>query len=58
MTDGPLPGRMPNYPTHARWGRIGAVVVAIAVGSAIYALAAAPLLAAVGISWEVRQVAG
>ncbi|MFC7132129.1 MULTISPECIES: hypothetical protein [Salinibaculum] len=39
---------MPNYPTHARWGRIGAVVVAIAVGSAIYALAAAPLLAAVG----------
>ncbi len=29
---------MPNYPTHARWGRIGAVVMALAVGGALYYL--------------------
>lgn len=29
---------MPNYPTHARWGRIGAVVTALAVGGALYYL--------------------
>ena len=27
---------MPNYPTHARWGRIGAVVAALLVGGAIF----------------------
>lgn len=27
---------MPNYPTHARWGRIGAVVMAIFVGATLY----------------------
>jgi hypothetical protein len=27
---------MPNYPTHARWGRIGAVVAALLVGAAIF----------------------
>lgn len=27
---------MPNYPTHARWGRGGAVLAAIAVGAAVY----------------------
>lgn len=27
---------MPNYPTHARWGRIGAITTAIAVGAAIF----------------------
>ena len=36
---------MPNYPTHARWGRIGAAVMAIAVGSAIVALFEAPVIA-------------
>lgn len=36
---------MPNYPTHARWGRIGAVVMAIAVGSAIVSLFGAPVIA-------------
>lgn len=39
---------MPNYPTHARWGRIGAVVMAGAIGGAIYALFALPLLAVAG----------
>jgi NhaP-type Na+/H+ or K+/H+ antiporter len=29
---------VPNYPTHARWGRIGAVVTALAVGGALYYL--------------------
>jgi len=37
---------MPNYPTHSRWGRIGGVAVAVALGAVIYALFAAPLLAA------------
>jgi len=27
---------MPNYPTHARWGRGGAVLFAIAVGAVVY----------------------
>ena len=27
---------MPNYPTHARWGRGGAVLAAIAVGAVVY----------------------
>ena len=30
-----MPG-MPNYPTHARWGRGGAVLAAIAVGALVY----------------------
>jgi membrane-bound metal-dependent hydrolase YbcI (DUF457 family) len=29
---------MPNYPTHSRWGRVGAAVVALAIGAALYAL--------------------
>ena len=36
---------MPNYPTHARWGRIGAVVIALAVGVAIFILFESPFLA-------------
>ena len=36
---------MPNYPTHSRWGRIGAAVMAIAVGSAIVVLFEAPFIA-------------
>lgn len=36
---------MPNYPTHARWGRIGAVTMAIALGAAIFVLFESPLLA-------------
>lgn len=39
---------MPNYPTHASWGRRGAVVMAAAVGGGIYALFAAPILAVAG----------
>ena len=36
---------MPNYPTHARWGRIGAAVVASAVGGGLFVLSGSPLLA-------------
>jgi hypothetical protein len=39
---------VPNYPTHARWGRISAAAVAIALGAAVYALLGAPLLALAG----------
>ncbi len=39
---------MPNYPTHARWGRAGGVVAALAVGTGVYALFAAPLVAVAG----------
>jgi hypothetical protein len=39
---------MPNYPTHARWGRVGGVVAGLAVGGAIYALLGTAVLAAVG----------
>ena len=39
---------MPNYPTHSQWGRAGAVVVALAVGGALYVLFEAALLAGAG----------
>lgn len=39
---------MPNYPTHARWGRVGAAVVGLAVGGAVYTLVGGVVLAAVG----------
>lgn len=39
---------MPNYPTHARWGRVGAAVMGLAVGGAVYTLVGAVVLAAVG----------
>lgn len=29
---------MPNYPTHARWGRVGAVVAALLVGAGIFSV--------------------
>lgn len=36
---------MPNYPTHARWGQIGAAAMGVAVAAAVYGLFFAPLLA-------------
>jgi len=39
---------MPNYPTHSRWGCIGGVVMAAAVGGGLFALFTAPLLAVAG----------
>lgn len=39
---------MPNYPTHARWGRVGAAVVGLAVGGAAYTLLGGVVLAVVG----------
>ncbi|MEF8780925.1 MAG: metal-dependent hydrolase [Haloferacaceae archaeon] len=41
---------MPNYPTHARWGRRAAAVVSLLVGGGLYATFATPLpaLAAAG----------
>lgn len=39
---------MPNYPTHARWGRIGAVGMAVVVGGGLFAVFGAPVLAVVG----------
>jgi len=36
---------MPNYPTHARWGQIGAAAMGVAVSAAVYGLFFAPLLA-------------
>lgn len=39
---------VPNYPTHARWGRISAVAAAVGLGAAVYALLGAPLLALAG----------
>ncbi len=39
---------MPNYPTHSRWGRIGAVVLAFVVGGALYAAFESPVLALAG----------
>lgn len=44
---GVLSGCVPGYRTHARWGRIGAVVIAILAASAVYTATATPLLAAV-----------
>lgn len=39
---------MPNYPTHARWGRIGAVLAALTIGGLVYTLFDSPLLAGGG----------
>lgn len=39
---------MPNYPTHSRWGRVGAVVAAVLVGAATYVLFETPTLATAG----------
>ena len=39
---------MPNYPTHARWGRVGATVVGLAVGGTVYTLVGGVVLAVVG----------
>jgi len=36
---------MPNYPTHSRWGRIGAVVVALAVAGGLFYLFEDPFVA-------------
>lgn len=36
---------MPNYPTHARWGRIGAVTMALTVGIALFLTFEAVLVA-------------
>lgn len=41
---------MPNYPTHARWGRIGAVVTAVgAAGLIYYVFTTIPLAVAAGL---------
>lgn len=39
---------MPNYPTHSRWGRVGAAVVAVLVAAALYWAFETPLVAAAG----------
>ena len=39
---------MPNYPTHSRWGRVGAVAMALAVGGTLYVLFEAVVLAGAG----------
>ena len=36
---------MPNYPTHARWGRIGGAAMGSAVAAAVYLLVLSPVLA-------------
>jgi membrane-bound metal-dependent hydrolase YbcI (DUF457 family) len=36
---------MPNYPTHARWGQIGAAAVGVVVAATVYGLFVAPVLA-------------
>ena len=36
---------MPNYPTHARWGRIGGAAMGSAVAAAVYLLVLSPILA-------------
>lgn len=39
---------MPNYPTHARWGRIGAVVAAVGVAAGLFYLTESAFLAGGG----------
>jgi hypothetical protein len=39
---------VPNYPTHAHWGRIGAVVTALVVGAGLFTGFGSPLLAGGG----------
>lgn len=36
---------MPNYPTHARWGQIGAAAMGSAVAAAVYLVVLSPVLA-------------
>jgi membrane-bound metal-dependent hydrolase YbcI (DUF457 family) len=36
---------MPNYPTHARWGQIGAAAMGVLVAATVYGLFFAPVLA-------------
>lgn len=36
---------MPNYPTHSRWGRVGAVVMAVVVGVGLFLAFDSPVLA-------------
>ena len=36
---------MPNYPTHARWGQIGAAAMGSAVAGAVYLLLLSPVIA-------------
>lgn len=36
---------MPNYPTHARWGKIGAAVTAIAAGAGLFLAFGTPIVA-------------
>lgn len=50
---------MPNYPTHARWGRAGAVVMAIGAAGAIYYLfATIHLAAAAGVGASAATFVG
>jgi hypothetical protein len=39
---------VPNYPTHARWGRVSAVAVALLLAGGVYAVFSTPLLAVAG----------
>jgi membrane-bound metal-dependent hydrolase YbcI (DUF457 family) len=39
---------MPNYPTHARWGRVGSIGMALLVGATLFWLFESPLLAVAG----------
>ena len=39
---------MPNYPTHARWGRIGAIVLAFVVAGSLFYAFDSPVLAGAG----------
>ena len=48
MSAAEQPEVMPNYPTHARWGRLGAVLTAIVVGVTLFVLFESPFLAAGG----------
>jgi hypothetical protein len=50
---------MPNYPTHARWGQIGAVAMGSTVAGAVYLLVLSPILAfAAGIGAAAATFAG
>jgi hypothetical protein len=39
---------MPNYPTHARWGRVGSVGLAVVAGAMLFWLFESPLLSVAG----------
>jgi hypothetical protein len=50
---------VPNYPTHARWGRAGALAVAVALGASVYATVQAPALAlAAGVAGGLTTFVG